>query len=319
MKLEQLMQVVEVANTQSISKAADNLFMTQPGLSFSIKQLENELSTDLFVRHSKGVELTEAGAVFVAQAKKILKQIDSLENIGKDNPSQASRTLSVAAGRYRFIAPLAAALFNRHKNDGSKFTLRTGAIQDCIDWVANGVCDVGIVHYFVSEEKEFLKLMKKKQLQCTKIYETPLKIIIGEGHPLYNTNVTEIDAAELVNYPMIAHDHTSALDYYRAVFLNAANNLRVVITDMAALYEMLDSSDGYCYGFATEYMYQNLPWHYKARALHIRQTGKKPSVAMAWIAPANMECLPLVSELIKLITDCCTKPDFWELHPDLKR
>lgn len=319
MKLEQLMLVVEVAKTKSISKAADNLFMTQPGLSFSIKQLENELGTDLFVRTSKGVELTEAGDSFVAQAKKILKQIDSLENIGKDNPQQASRTLSIAAGRYRYIGPLAAALFNRHKNDGSKFVLRTGATQDCIDWVANGICDVGIVHYFLSGEKEFLKLMKKMQLQCHKIYETPLQVMIGEGHPLYHTDVTQIDAAELAKYPMITQDGTSAIDYYRSVFVNSTQNLRVVVTDTAALYEMLDSTNGYCYGFPTECMYRNFPRQHKTRSLSIRQNGKAPTAVMAWISPANMEYMPLATELLELVTDCCTKPNFWELHPDLKK
>ena len=118
---------------------------------------------------------------------------------------------------------------------------------------------------------------------------------------------------------MIAHDHTSAIDYYRSVFLNSAHNLRVIVTDMAALYEMLDCSDSYCYGFATEAMYRNFPRQYKARALDIRRTGKSPAVAMAWIAPANMEFMPLVGEFVDLVVDACTCPDFWEKHPELEK
>lgn len=319
MKLEQLVQVVEVANTQSISKAAANLFMTQPGLSFSLKQLENELGTDLFIRNSKGVELTEAGDSFVAQAKKILNQVNALERSCKGNFGETSRTLSIAAGHYRFIGPLTAAFFNHHKNDGTKFVLRTGATQDCIDWVANGVCDVGITHYLVAEEKDFQWLMKQKQLQYHKIYESQITVIIGEGHPLFHTDATEIDAAELAKYPQIAHDHTSAKDYYRSVFLTTAgNNLRVIVTELAALYEMLDYSDGYCYGFASDYVYENFPRQHKARKLKIRKTGKHLSMAMAWIAPANVELEPLASEFVNIAVDACTKSDFWQLHPQLK-
>lgn len=40
-------------------------------------------------------------------------------------------------------------------------------------------------------------------------------------------------------------------------------------------------------------------------------------MTMAWIAPANMEAIPLVKEFIELVTDVCTKDNFWELHPDL--
>ena len=93
----------------------------------------------------------------------------------------------------------------------------------------------------------------------------------------------------------------------------------MVVTDTAALYEMLACTDGYCYGFPTEHLYRNLPRQHKTRSLDIRQNGKAPTAVMAWIAPANMECMPLVSELLELVTDCCTKPDFWELHPDLKK
>ena len=320
MKLEQLVQVVEIANTRSISKAASNLFMTQPGLSFSIKQLENELGADLFVRNNKGVELTEAGDSFVAQAKKILKQVRSLEYSYKSNFGQVSRTLSVAAGRYRFIGPLTAAFFNRHKSDNSKFVLRTGAVQDCVDWVANGICDVGIVHYLAAEEKDFQRLMKQKQLQLHKIYESEIKIIIGAGHPLYDTDVTEIDAAELTNYTLVSHDHTAATDYYRSVFLHSTpRNLRVMVTDQAVLYDILDESDGYCYGFASEYMYQNFPRQYKARELKVKWKAEPPVMVMAWIAPTNVELMPLAQEFLDAATNACTRPDFWELHPDLRK
>lgn len=90
MKLEQLVHVVEVANTQSISKAASNLLLSQPGLSSSIKQLEYELGADLFVRNPKGVELTPVGSSFVDKAKKILEQVDSLGKMCKDGTHYVS-------------------------------------------------------------------------------------------------------------------------------------------------------------------------------------------------------------------------------------
>ena len=159
MKLEQLVHVVEVANTQSISRAADNLLLSQPGLSASIKQLEYELGFDLFVCNRKGVLLTPLGSDFVARAKSILEQVGTLEKIGRSGTHTVSQTLSVAAGHYRFIGAVTAMLFNRHKNDGARFVLRRGSRSDCIDWVADGICDLGIVNYNADAEKDFRKLI----------------------------------------------------------------------------------------------------------------------------------------------------------------
>lgn len=318
MKLEQLMHVVEVANTRSISKAAYNLLMTQPGLSFSIKQLEDELGTNLFIRNNRGVELTETGNSFVAKAKRILREIDSLEKMCRDDACQVSQTLSVAAGHYRFVGLITGMLLNRHKGDGTGFVQRNGIPNDVINWVANGVCDVGLVHFSSEEEKDFKKLMKQKNLQYHKIYETEINAIIGQGHPLYDTDVTEIEVEELAKYPRVSQDQTSGKDYFRSVFLQAAvGNLRVIATDQAAVYEILERSDCYCNGFASAQLYRNLPRQHKTRELKVKWEDAYHYMTMAWIAPANMEAIPLVKEFIELVTDVCTKDNFWELHPDL--
>ena len=319
MKLEQLVHVVEVANTQSISRAADNLLVSQPGLSASIKQLEHELGSDLFIRTRKGVALTPLGVDFVARAKQILEQVGTLEKICRNGTHTVFQTLSVAAGHYRFIGAVTAMLLNRHKDDGARFVLRNGSRNDCIDWVADGICDLGIVNYNADEEKDFKKLMALKHLQYHDIYETPTKAIIGAGHPLYETDATEIHWKELGKYPLISIDQTNARDYFRSVFLHTSyDNQRIIVTDQAALYEILEFSDGYCVGFASEHMYKNLPRQHKTRELHVVGRKQQYIFRMAWIAPAHIESMPLAKEYLKVVEDVCTRPDFWELHPDLK-
>ena len=319
MKLEQLEYAVEIANTQSISKAAENLLLSQPGLSASIKQLEDELGTELFIRSNKGVELTPAGSNFIVNAKKVLAQIDAMERQCRQDTSGIYRTLSIASGPYRFVGALTALLLNAHKDDGTRYTLRTGSVSDCIEWVADGICDLGVVNFNLDEEPDFRKLMKRKQLQYKIIYATEAKVIIGAGHPLYNTDATSISVDELQKYPLVSKDQTSASEYYKSVFLQQPQeNLRVILTDQAAVYEMLEFSDGYCTGHASEYMYKNLPRQYRTRELNVTGQKQPRRIAMAWIAPANMEYLPLAKEFITSVTDVCTKPNFWELHPEFK-
>ena len=61
MRIEQLEAFVEVASSKSISIAAENLYITQPSLSRSMKLLEDELGLTLFIRSSDGVRLTDSG------------------------------------------------------------------------------------------------------------------------------------------------------------------------------------------------------------------------------------------------------------------
>jgi DNA-binding transcriptional LysR family regulator len=76
MELRHLNYFVAVAEELSFSRAALRLYISQPALSRQIKNLEDELSVVLFLRHSDGLKLTEAGTIFLEQAKDILARSD---------------------------------------------------------------------------------------------------------------------------------------------------------------------------------------------------------------------------------------------------
>jgi DNA-binding transcriptional LysR family regulator len=63
LEIKQLQSFIEVTRTGSFTSAAENLFITQPALSRTIKSLEDELGTKLFVRSRKKLILTDAGRV----------------------------------------------------------------------------------------------------------------------------------------------------------------------------------------------------------------------------------------------------------------
>ena len=65
MNIAHLKYVVEIANTNSISKAAENLYMNQPNLSRAIKSLEEEIGIEIFIRSSKGIRITPEGEEFI--------------------------------------------------------------------------------------------------------------------------------------------------------------------------------------------------------------------------------------------------------------
>ena len=76
MKIEQIQQVLEIFKTGSFSQAARNLYLSQPNLSHSIKQLEIELGHILFERTTMGIIPTEFGKEFLSYAATLQRQYD---------------------------------------------------------------------------------------------------------------------------------------------------------------------------------------------------------------------------------------------------
>lgn len=84
MEHHQIRYVIEVANYLNFSKAATKLFVTQPTITQQIAKLEKELSVKLFERKTRAVKLTIAGRSFVKQAKKVIIELEKLEQLMQD-------------------------------------------------------------------------------------------------------------------------------------------------------------------------------------------------------------------------------------------
>ena len=80
MELYHLRYVIALAEKQNFSKAADELFITQPTLSQQIKKLEDNLGIQIFYRTTKTVTLTQDGKEFVDKARKVMKCYKELED-----------------------------------------------------------------------------------------------------------------------------------------------------------------------------------------------------------------------------------------------
>src|SRR6187401_780729 len=84
MELRHLRYFVTIAEERSFTRAAERLWVAQPGLSTQIRQLESELGVRLFERHTRGVDLTDAGEVFLERARVALGAADVAAGTGRD-------------------------------------------------------------------------------------------------------------------------------------------------------------------------------------------------------------------------------------------
>jgi len=90
MELDQLKSFLIVSEEKNITKASERLFITQPALSTKLKLLEDELQVELFIRSSKGMELTETGQILKDEAQKILEAAENFKNIALNLKSEKS-------------------------------------------------------------------------------------------------------------------------------------------------------------------------------------------------------------------------------------
>src|SRR5690348_8818169 len=109
MDLRQLRYFLVVAEERSVTRAAARLHLTQPPLSAQLARLEQELGVELFVRHRRGVDLTEAGRELFAHATRLLSGVDaatdSVRRLGEGRAGRLTVAF-VSATAPSVLAPL---------------------------------------------------------------------------------------------------------------------------------------------------------------------------------------------------------------------
>jgi DNA-binding transcriptional LysR family regulator len=106
-ELRHLRYFVAIAEERSFTRAAERLWIAQPGLSTQLRHLEAELGVSLFVRHTRGVDLTQAGEVLLERARVALAAADAAAATGRDLEAGVigSVRLGVAAGAAWHLTP----------------------------------------------------------------------------------------------------------------------------------------------------------------------------------------------------------------------
>lgn len=151
MDLKQLQSFVAVIRLGSFTKAAAQLYLSQPTVSTHIRQLEEELQTPLLMRSTKVVELTERGRSFFAYAEKILELRDSLLEEWVQNDSPILR-LGISSLPTLTILPEVLPLFVKEHPE-IRFRIHQSDSQGVIDSVLRDEIDLGIVGMQVKQEK----------------------------------------------------------------------------------------------------------------------------------------------------------------------
>ena len=137
---------ITVARTGSISRAADKLFISQPAVSKSIKSLEEQLGTVLFVRNKKGVKLTAEGRLLYEHVESAFSSIENAEDdiAGSASSSGIELRIGVSTSLCRYVL-LDYLRDYINDNPSVNITIDCHATLNTIPLVADGTLDLGLI------------------------------------------------------------------------------------------------------------------------------------------------------------------------------
>ena len=236
MNILHLKYAVEVEKTRSISKAAENLYMGQPNLSRAIKELEESIGITVFKRTTKGISITPDGEEFLRRARRIVSQVEEMEDIYR-NGRIHRQEFSVCAPRGSYFSDAVAEFAARlDANSPIRIVYKETDSAETVTNVSRGDFSLGIVRYRQSFDKLFKDLFAAKKLYSETVCEFTPMVILGASDPLADSEY--LTAEELRDYIEVTipdHFAPSIADVKKAEFSDKS----ICVYDRTTLLKLL--------------------------------------------------------------------------------
>lgn len=181
MTTQQLTYVIAVAECQSISKAAEKLFVTQPSLSQFIHSIEKQLGLKLFDRSVTPLQMTDAGRLYVEWARKILAMEENMNNAISDLMGLETGTVRIGASPFRVRCLLARSIATFHaKYPNIHLTIREADMKQLKDQLTAGEIDFAIGTGNFEEKQFHVESLAEERLYLGVAPEHPLTAALPE-------------------------------------------------------------------------------------------------------------------------------------------
>lgn len=236
---------VVVAETKSINKAAELLYVGQPTLSRAIKELESGLGVAIFERSAKGMFLTPDGETFVRYAKTVLEQVDAIEDLFKKGRMSKKR-FSVSVPRASYITEAFAAFSTLIEKDSPTeiFYKETNSMRTLRNILQDNY-KLGIVRYAENYDKYYKAMMEEKGLEHELVTKFRYVLLMNKNSPLAKKESITYD--DLKDKIEIAHADpyvpSLPLAQIKKEELPDNSDRRIFVFERASQFELLSSNE----------------------------------------------------------------------------
>lgn len=247
MNINQIKYVLAVANSSSMREASTRLYISQPALSASIHELEEELGILIFERTNKGISLTDEGREFISYAQKAVGQYEILEDRYLSKNSGKER-FSVSTQHYNFSIKAFTDTIRSMEPEKYVFSIHETKTKEVLEDVQSLKSEIGIISFSSSNENVIKKLFKDYQLEFVPLMKRDTYIYVWKNHKFASRKT--ISLAELKEYPCVSFDQTNDGSFYLTEEAMADYDFDKMIKsdDRATTMEIIAELGGYSVG-----------------------------------------------------------------------
>lgn len=252
MTFQQLSVAVEVAKCASFNQAAERLYMHQSNVSNIIKQLEDELGIQIFLRTKKGVSVTNDGQEFLSYAEEIIGKMNFVEDLYAVRNRCRKQYFAVSSMRAFFLSgpiiQMEKKIMEDCRHEPIYIRLKKQSFSDVLDDVQYCRSELGIVFLLKSNVKSLQQYSSIKNLNFFKLGESQISVVMREGHPALLkesmeriTDYPYIIAEEKENFGRYYDDSSPAISQF---FQNAPKCI-ISVNESAASQDIIAGTNGF--------------------------------------------------------------------------
>ncbi len=253
MTIQQLLYAITISNSSSMNKAAEKLFISQPTLTKSIKELETELGFPVFLRSGRGVELTLDGRDFIIYAKQVLQQYEILKD-KFDTKSSRKKKFGISTQHYSFAIRAFTDLVKEYDTSEFEFAFRETNTKDVIDDVGNMKSEIGILFISDYNNRIIEKELRNNDLHFTNLIDCKACVYLSSNHPLANKK--EITFEDLKPYPCISFEQrdSDSIFYAEEILAEKDYSRKIKVNDRGSALGIMKELNAYtlCSGIISD-------------------------------------------------------------------
>jgi DNA-binding transcriptional LysR family regulator len=225
MELRHLRYFIRVAEELHFGRAAVKLGISQPPLSQQIRMLEQELGIELFDRTSRRVRLTDAGALFLVEARRTLEQAEHAIAVARRIQQGEAGELAIGFATSVPFVPAVSLSFARFRADhpAIHLSLRELGRNEQIAELADGRLDIGFI-------RGFDRPVLPAGISSSILQEEPMMVALRDDHPLAAVD-RPLTIGDIADQPLVMFSQeagTGFNDHLALIFARQGHGLRVV-------------------------------------------------------------------------------------------
>ncbi len=253
MTLTQLHYAITVANASSMNEAARSLFISQPSLSSAIRELEDEIGAEIFIRSNRGVQVTPEGEEFLGYARQVVEQYRLIESKYVLREKEKKK-FSVSTQHYTFAVDAFVEMVKQFGMDDYEFAIHETRTYQVIEDVRNFKSEIGILYINDFNEKILSKLFNEFNLEFHPLLTCGIYVYMWKGNPLAGRQ--EVSLEDLKEYPCLSFEQGAYNSFYFAEEVLSTYEYKKLIKadDRATMLNLMVGLNGYtlCSGIICE-------------------------------------------------------------------